>query len=320
MRGKYYWTEKMLRVILLIFIFLISFNAVYRNLPQLQIKGNSYNGTNFVADKNQKKPLLLKDTYTCLLLASDSRFESDLGRSDSLMLVRIDTNLKRAIVLSIPRDTLVLIPGYGRDKINSAIAYGGIPLAKATVEKLLNTTIDYYFSLDFSGFIELVDLIGGVPIDIEKNMLYLGVPEDSVNLKKGFQVLNGEQALQYVRYRSDELGDISRTQRQQKFVKALVQQATKVNNIWKLPSMIPQLRNYIQTDMSPPEMLAMVLFAREFNPNQLISQTLPGNFSDINGVSYWVINEKSTKMTIDSLMSGELKNMFDPTAGARLRK
>ena len=149
-----------------------------------------------------------------VVMGVDERSD-DVGRSDTLFVVMFDSSNKSASLLSVPRDTRVRIEGHGWDKINHAYAYGGRELTQKTVEELLGIKINNYVMVDFKGFTGLVDAIGGIDIDVEKDMYYHDTWDGfTVDLKKGRQHLDGKTAIQYVRFR-DEEGDIGRIRRQQ---------------------------------------------------------------------------------------------------------
>ena len=134
-----------------------------------------------------------------LVLGVDRR-TGDTGRSDTLFVTMLDTSRNQAALLSIPRDTLVPIPGYGWDKVNHAYAYGGQELSRKTLENFLGIRISNYVLVDFQGFIKLVDAIGGVDIDVEKPMQYTD-PYDGekglvISLQPGKQHMDGTTAIQ----------------------------------------------------------------------------------------------------------------------------
>src|SRR5690606_33720966 len=148
-----------------------------------------------------------KDRVNILLLGGDSRglSKNDVPRSDSNMVISVDPVTKKAHLFSILRDTYVRIPGHGMDRINTALVYGGPQLAMQTTSELLGLPIQYFVFTDFQGFMELVDALGGIELDVEKDMKYHDSvePEFDIDLKKGLQHLDGKTALQYVRFRHD---------------------------------------------------------------------------------------------------------------------
>ena len=154
-----------------------------------------------------------------VVLGVDERpSEEDTGRSDTLFVVMLDSDNNNVSLLSVPRDTRVKIPGYGWDKINHAFAFGGHKLTQQTTEELLGIRINNYVMIDFKGFKGLVDAIGGVDIEVEKPMSYYDEWDGfTIDLAPGMQHMDGDKAIQYVRYR-DEEGDIGRIRRQQKFL------------------------------------------------------------------------------------------------------
>ncbi|MCX5973770.1 MAG: LCP family protein, partial [Coprothermobacterota bacterium] len=134
-----------------------------------------------------------------LFVGSDARpYEIAAGfdaRADTLLFVSLDPAMPKAFVVSIPRDSLVEIPGYGLDKINAALAYGGISLLTETVAQLLHQSIQYYVALHFESFARVVDILGGVELNVETRMYY---PKEGIDLYPGLQQLNGEQSLAFV--------------------------------------------------------------------------------------------------------------------------
>ena len=214
-----------------------------------------------------------------------------------------DPENSQVSVLSLPRDTRVTIPGRrGHDKINAAYAYGGVNLAKRTVANLLQVPVNHYMQVDWQGFIKVVDMLGGVDLDVEQDMDYEDPYADlKIHLKKGKQHLNGEKAGEYVRFRHDEMGDIGRVERQQKFMKALAKQAFTVGNMVKLPMIIGTATDYVKTDMDFLQMVKAANCLRLFGEGGVKSASLKGDFGDIGGVSYWVTTPSKIAATLDEL-------------------
>lgn len=155
-----------------------------------------------------------------VLMGSDTRGLNDPGRSDSLMVVHVPSDRKSVYLISIPRDLKVKIAGHGFQKINSAYSWGGAPLTVSTVENLLEVPIDHVALVDFNGFMNLIDGLGGVTIDNPHEACDSG--QDNYCWKKGKVTLNKEAALRYVRWRKGlPNGDIDRAQNQQRVLKAI---------------------------------------------------------------------------------------------------
>lgn len=241
-----------------------------------------------VPDRTDNGMIAAEDSLNVLVVGSDENVDYGVsGRADAILLVHVDLSDETLYILSIPRDTLVEIPGYGQDKINHAYAYGGIELLKSSVEGLLNVPMDYYATTDFNGFADIVDVLGGVEIDVDKRMYYQTY-DGLIDIQAGLQTLNGEQALQYVRYRQDALGDITRVSRQQNFLTALVDQCLDVSIIPKLPQLVSVVMESVNTDLPVRDIVKLSFRFMDFDDlSALDTDTLPGDFADINGISYW---------------------------------
>jgi LCP family protein required for cell wall assembly len=208
-------------------------------------------------------------------------------RSDSMILVSIDPVAKTYDLFSILRDTYVKIPGYGSSRINAALAEGGPELAMETVSSFVGMPVDRYVITDFEGFKHLIDAVGGVELDVEKNMRYHD-PSDKglydINLKKGLQHLDGDKALQYVRFRHDAMSDYTRTERQRKLLSALAVQMQKGTTILQLPAVLDSIRPYVQTNMSAGDMLKLAALSLQLKNEQAGQYQLPpmGAFQEAN--------------------------------------
>ncbi|MFC1742398.1 LCP family protein [Candidatus Riflebacteria bacterium] len=217
-------------------------------------------------------------------------------RSDTIILVHLNFDKKKIYLLSIPRDTRVLIKktSDGRDKfgkINAAFAYGGVEKLRIILEDILNIEIDYHMVVDYQAFVKFVDIIGGVELNIEKGMHY----EDKagglkINFRKGKQVLSGKQSLEYVRFRGGPLADIGRIARQQKFLKRLFGKLKVGKIIFNLPAIIQTILSYIITDIPPEEILKVSKHFINMSRSKLTSGILPGIPQYIEGVSFYVVN------------------------------
>lgn len=225
-------------------------------------------------------------------------------RSDTLMVASVDFEHKRINLLSIPRDSRVKIPGYeGYDKITHAYFYGGPSLAIRTVTDFLNIPIHYYVTIDWKSFIKVVDILGGVDLNVEHDMDY-DDPYDqlSIHLLKGNQHLDGEKSGQYIRYRHDELGDIGRVARQQYFLKALNNKMLQSNTLLKLPSLLTTISEYVHTDMNLYVLAKVGNTLRDMEENSLHAEILPGDFATIDEISYWLPNKDKTQILLQQNM------------------
>ncbi len=240
-----------------------------------------------------------------LFLGSDQR-PGESSRSDTLLIMRVDGNSNTISQLSIPRDTLTDVPGYGQGKINSAFAYGGPALEIQTVENLTGIPINHFVELDFSGFPAIVDALGGVDIDVPKTIdsqYPSGLDWTQVHFDPGMQHMDGQRALIYVRVRySDD--DFQRMGRQQQFMEALQKKMSGLNT-FKLPWLAPDIVDNVVTDMSTSDLMRLGWTKFRTPPERNRKFVLPGTPEDIGGVSYVVLDSGDTQKTIrDFLATG----------------
>jgi len=225
-----------------------------------------------------------------MVMGVDERSD-DVGRSDTLFVLTVDTNTKEVAMLSIPRDTRVKIPGKSWDKINAAYAYGGKKLAQQAVEGLLGIKIDHHIEINIAGFKKIIDAMGGVTIDVEKRMYYNDPYDDDgglvIDLRPGVQHMDGRTAIQYVRYR-DEDGDIGRVERQQKFLKAVLNEIASPSVITKIPAIIREVSSVVKSDMSTSEMLNLAKILNDASKKGLKTDMVPGKPAYIDDISYWL--------------------------------
>lgn len=225
-----------------------------------------------------------------LLMGVDARPGETESRSDTIIFVSVDTTRPEpaVLVLSIPRDSRVLIPGYGVDKVNHAHFFGGIPLLLETVTQLLGRSIHYYVEINFDGFSRAMDILGGVDLNIEERMYY---PEEGIDLEPGLQHLNGEQCLAFVRYRYYPEGDIARVSKQQLFLSALIDQHFTLANVFKLPLIFNEITPYVSTNLPIDKALSLGKALANMNMNQVQMQMLPGEATFLDEISYWIVDE-----------------------------
>lgn len=217
------------------------------------------------------------------------------GRSDTMLLLRVDPGSDSVSMLSIPRDTQVELPGTSIiTKINDANVRGGPRLAADTVQSILNgVEIDRYVRVSTNAFRELVDLMGGVEVYVPERMSYEDKTQKlKIDLSPGLQTLTGDQAEQFARFRYDSYGDIGRVQRQQALLKALLKKLTSPAAIPRLPALLGSMQKYIDTNLSLEEMLALTGVGRKLSQGNFKMVMLPGRFSAPGEfrASYWIMN------------------------------
>jgi LCP family protein required for cell wall assembly len=238
------------------------------------------------------------------------------GLSDVMLLLRFDPEKKKIVMLSIPRDTRTEVEGHGVKKINAANVDGGPALTAKTVSHLLGGVgIDRYMRINVLGMGKLIDALGGVTVYVPKDMKY---QDDSqhlyINLKAGKQHLNGDQALQLLRFRHDALGDIGRIQRQQMVMRALMDQSLNPTTVTQLPKILDVVKEHIDTNLTVEELMALTGFGVRTNRANMHMLMVPGRFSEKREFdsSYWLPDSQH----INSMMAQhfELEKGTQPQA------
>jgi len=268
--------------------------------------------------KDQEQELLRRwpaASATILLIGADSRpGDPSLGNSDVLIVAHIQPQSRNVALLSIPRDTMVNLPRFGKQKINAAARLcGGWSGTRAVIEDLIGYPINGYVKVNFASFKEIVDTLGGVTVNVEKDMYYVtGDKQDGViNLKKGTQRLNGAQALQYARFRHDRLGDVGRTARQQELLKAVARELGQPKTLVKLPWLIPQLYRAVESDLTVSQVVAFAGLLRNPESLNIVSQTLPGYFAEEKKISYWMVKPEQCREVVHQFFAeGKTSEVF----------
>lgn len=230
-------------------------------------------------------------------------------RSDTLMLVSIDPTTGQIGLLSIPRDLWVSIPGHGHNRINAAHAFGGPQdgpaLAMQTVQQFLGVPVHYYVRTNFQGFQDIVDLLGGITVDVEKRLYYVDKAQGLyIDLQPGVQVLDGQKALEYVRFRHDAEGDLGRIRRQQQVVKALMDKLLSVGTVLKIPQLEGEITKYVDTNMPPSEIMYLATLAMKTKGASLQTATYPGTPTVIAGADVLLPDTKDGQPLVDKIIWG----------------
>ena len=219
--------------------------------------------------------------------------------TDTILVMSLDSVNNKANVLSIPRDTMSNVSRSVK-KINAAYAVGAkkgkgnIDNLKKEVSYLLGFEVDNYVVVNLSAFEELIDAIGGVTIDVPRNMNYDDPYQDlHIHINKGLQTLNGAQAVGFVRYRSGYAeGDLGRVKAQQLFVEAVAKQLSSASTITKLPKLAEIVLRNTDTDLTNGEMLWFGKQALEVDMSTDLQMfVLPGEARMVNRLSYYLPNE-----------------------------
>ena len=243
-----------------------------------------------------------KYCYNILLYGVDN----DAGGSDTNMLMRFDAVNKTVDVVSLPRDTLM---SNGR-KLNSSYNNGGTEKLRSNIEDMLGIPVDFYVSVDLKGFIALIDQIGGVDFDVPEDMDYDDPYQDlHIHFKKGLQHLNGQQAMEVVRFRhnNDNTGyggqqDLGRIGTQQAFLKTVAQKLMKLENV---PAMAETFLKYVKTDLTLGNLIWLANQALSMGGMDAISfATLPGDGAGwYKGMSVYALDPEQVLEMTNSMLN-----------------
>ncbi len=248
------------------------------------------------------------DNVSVLFIGVDTSEKRGLetgARSDALMLATLNKEDKSVKLVSIPRDSYVYIRDLGYEtKINHAHSHGGARATIETVEDLLDIPVDYYVRLDFEAFMEVVDALGGIDVDVP----YTFSEQDSkdrpnaITLQEGLQRLDGEEALALARTRKLD-NDIERGKRQQEIMKAILKKAASGSSVMKYGEVIEAIASNMKTDMLFDEMKAFIDYGISGN---LALETLTLEGSDL-----WTTNSRGQRLyywQLDDMYLANLKN------------
>jgi len=249
-------------------------------------------------EKNNKEILerLSQKNVTFMILGTDER-ASETSRSDIIMLAKYYPVKNQAILISVPRDTRVEIPGKKMDKINHAHAFGGAELSKSTLENLFDIKVDYYLKFSFEDFKGFIDDVEGVSVNSKKDYGY----NNEVQVAKGNQLLLGEDALFYVRFRYDEEGDFGRIKRQQEVIESLSHSLRKKDQEALIKIINDNYEN-IETNMNISDMIDYTVFFENKEQVDIQSRTLKTSSKIIDKIYYGIYDNNDLE-EIKSLLN-----------------
>lgn len=246
-----------------------------------------------------------QEPFYILLLGSDARDADTASRSDTMILVRVDANVGKATLVSIPRDTKVEIEGHGTQKINAAYAFGGPAGAVKAVENLAGVDISHYAEIHFNELEAVVDQLGGIWVDIPISNNQTGASNTGVELNAGMQRLNGEQALAFARERYGyNEGDFQRAENQRILVQALADTILSLPPT-ELPGTIQSLASCVSTDYDLNELIELAQTFRSAEHYYFYSCMVPSTTQTIDGVSYTITLEDEWKNMMQMVDTGQ---------------
>lgn len=287
-------TIKILKSIIIFLLFVIIFAAGFL------IVG-------FLRDNDVKSPIESNSTNTSneflfLLAGVDSTGEETGTRTDTLMLIKADKDNKTIDIISIPRDSYVSING-NMDKINAAHSYGGIDLTMDVVRDFLGINLDNYMVISFEAVIKGIDALGGMDVDVSSDVA------DAMGISPGIHTMNGDQVLNYVRFRKGyQNADLGRISTQQDFIKQFIKEATKAKNLPKLPKVYMAMKPYLKTNMNIKKLSDLAFNFKSVDSESLNSVKLEGEGFDLNGISYYKIYPDSIENIRNTYLKSFLRN------------
>ncbi len=237
-----------------------------------------------------EEPPSYKDgVYNILICGTDG----DGLRTDTIIIANLNANDHTVSLMSIPRDTLI-DGNYTIPKINSAFTVGGVERLKTELAKLLGFPVDGSVVVDLEAFIKIVDLVGGVEFDVPQDMKYSDPSQDlEIDLKKGLQLLDGEHALQLVRFRNYAAADLQRIKVQQDFLKALANKALSIGSLTKIGEYAEIVMEYVETDLSLGNIIWFGEQLLQCDFNEMKTYTPSGENAWVNGASCYALYESS---------------------------
>ena len=250
------------------------------------------------------------DPFYILVMGADTRpKDQSVARSDTMMLARVDPKQKRIALISIPRDTRVQIPGGSVSKINSALEVGGPSLAIKTVKQLTGLPIAHFIVIDFNGFKDVVDAIGGIWVNVPTRINDLEAAawvRRAAVIPAGYQKLDGKHALTFVRTRHGYVsGDYQRMLNQQQFVKALAKQTLQIQNVLRVTQIVQAGVKNVTTDMTVQDFLGLAGDFVGAPANRVETATMPSHPQYIGGVAYVILDRPAMRTMLDRFAAGQ---------------
>ena len=260
-----------------------------------------------------------KAVFDLLLIGTDATTEEETGRSDAMVLVRLDAEAGEVRMISFLRDLYVRIPGHGRNRLNAAYAFGGAELLLSTLEENFGVRADGWAEVDFSRLTKVIDRIGGVEADVseaERRQLNgilmhynraIGEEEtDGLLTEAGLLSLTGKQALCYSRIRKID-GDLQRTSRQREVLEAAFRKVTALD-AWSLAVLALESLEAVKTNLSAWEIIRLIPLALRARDAAFTSMTVPmaGAWQDktVNGMQVLAVDEAAVRVQVSAFLAG----------------
>ncbi|NLP52711.1 LCP family protein [Bacillus sp. RO1] len=289
--------KKVLFIFLTLFLAVAAYGA-YVLFETYQAANEAYTELDRGKSKYREKEVeISKDPFSVLIMGiEDYSTGGENGRTDTLIVATLNPKEKTMKLLSIPRDTQVYYEHLGyNSRINHAHAYGGKEMTIDKVEELLEVPIDYYTTVNFEGFKNVIDLVGGVEVDVPFDFTEKSDVDKSIlQFTEGPMKLNGEQALAYARMRKqDPRGDFGRNDRQKQIIEAAISELISPENIFKVDKIAKEVGSNVQTNIRVSEGIALSKLYAGFNSSRMENVTLEGTDDTSTGAYYFIPYEES---------------------------
>ncbi len=310
-KRRRYWWRFSLATLVIVFSFAGATSASIMNVVNDITAGISDDGIRVpsgVLPKDNGGP------QTIAILGSDVRTgggasAGDPGRSDTTMLLRLDPDSGQIAMLSIPRDLKVEIPGYGTDKFNAAFSYGGPQLTLKTIKSVTGLDINHVINVDFQGFAEVVDAIGCVFVDVDRDYFndnsQGGDGYATIDIDAGYQKLCGPDALEYARYRHTD-SDLARASRQQDLVSEVRNRLNISEFIKRRSELIKAFTDNTKSDISgSDESLQILKLLFDSRGASVVEVKFPSTFTYENDISYVEATPEEINVAVDQFLGFE---------------
>lgn len=305
--------RKWLKIVLSIAALLVLATAAYGAYVFSKAKSALHNAqedldrTGGKSELREESVTLGKDPISLLLIGVETYATGGKdGRADTQIVVTLDPGKNEMTMVTVPRDTRVNIENAGTytgiHKINAAYIYGALTdygankLQVETVEKLLNIPIDHYVAVDFDGFKQIVDTLGGVEIDIKEPFWEKNIFNNNkrIYFEQGPAHLNGEEALAFVRMRERPVNAVySRDERQRQFLQATVDQAVSAGTLFKVGEISDILGEHVKTDLSAGDIYSLQKQYSKLTKSSIKTNEIKGVDRKINKASYFIPDRAS---------------------------
>lgn len=251
------------------------------------------------------------EAFYILVLGSDAREEDEASRSDVILLTRVDPAEGTITLVSIPRDTKVELDEHGTQKINAAYAYDGAAGAVSAVSEFAGVEISHYAEIHFEELEELVDMLGGVWVDVPVSNTQTGSSNTGVEILEGEQLMDGETALAFARERYGYLaGDFQRTENQRILATAIINAVLDTSAV-SLPSTISQLAACVGTDYDVADIVALAQAFQDVEDFTVYSAMTPSSTQTIDGVSYVITDYSAWSAMMQLVEEGQDPNDYE---------